>query len=431
MSKEQIVVPPLDAEKTTKNQLIENFRWPPDLDKELTRSTLLIGTRGAGKTMFLRRCRHQGPGLSIYADLRKILNPITSDTGAAGLSFREIPASQEQAIRAKAIVLLAQWLFASVWDNKVPLDISLLQRVLPPDLRSHTGSSVPEYLDSLREAIEVAPLGIFAQNMRQSAFEDLLQRIGETVKEGYGSLTLLLDRAEEIPYPGLPPVMQLLDQRHEFLTVVASRPGILGPDHQMSYDVPVPGDHYNLKHLGSSPYSAEWKAFMAEALDAWLPREVTNISDDELSWLLFVARDSMRNALEILYNALDAQNVYDAIRARKQLSLIRDTQLKAAQGQMRRLNDDLGGLVRRVRQRLGTVKLPVAVSIGGLPEPSLFSSPRHIREMTRDEQTIYLGLRTGFFTTMDGFTWHPFRNVECVEIPPLFIWEEGDQWSTI
>jgi hypothetical protein len=427
---EGLAAPPLDAEKTSTEQLKEKFRWPRGLELELTRSTLLVGTRGSGKTMFLRRCRHKDSGLSLYGDLRKVLNPLTRDTGAAGLSFKEISASSEQPIREKAIALLSQWLFARVSEAGVPLNSLALRRVLPDGFMNKE-SMTSDYLSTVREKLEISSLSDFRNISRQGSFEDLLQHISEKTNDSKGALTILLDRAEEIPYPGLPPVMQLLDQRHEFLTIVATRPGILGPDHQMSPDLPVPGDHYNIKHLGSTPYGQEWRTFVAEVLDAWLPRNAIHVPKDEFNWLLSIARDSLRNALELLYNALDKNNRYDAERARAQLKLIRETQMKAAQGQMRRLNGDLKGLLKRVRQRTEKLELPISVSFKRQPQSSLFDTPRHLRDMTRDEQVVYLGLRTGLFTTLDGVNWHPFGAIDSFEIPPLFIWEEGDPWSSI
>lgn len=428
----ELSAPPLDAEKTGTEQLLENFQWPPDLDRELTRSTLLVGTRGSGKTMYLRRSRHKMHGLAIYGDLRKVLNPLTSDIGVAGLSFKEIPASQEQFLRAKTIALIAHWVFSKVVDAGVELDTLTLERVLPTQcLNVRRVANVS--LNALREALETAPLPAFRDGPRQSAFDDFLEYIGEKVKGSSERLIILLDRAEEVPYPGLSPVMQLLDQRHEFLAIIATRPGILGPNHQMSPDVPIPGDHYNLRHLGASPYCSEWRTFVSDVLGVWLPRSTTCVPDEEFNWLLSVARDSLRNALELLYNALDRDNHYSPRRARRQLALIRDTQLKAAQGQMRRLNGDLSALIRKVRQRAGTeiMMLPVALSVRSMKQGSLFAGPKHPRDMTRDEQAICLGLRTGFFTTLDGVVWHPFSKVDTFEIPPLFVWEEGDTWSSM
>ena len=55
----------------------------------------------------------------------------------------------------------------------------------------------------------------------------------------------------------------------------------------------------------------------------------------------------------------------------------------------------------------------------------------HIRDMSKDEQIIYLGLRTGLFTTINGTSWHPACFLDEVEIPPLFLWGDGDKWSSM
>lgn len=85
------VQPAIDAEKIARKQIAENFCPSPCFADITGRSTLLVGTRGSGKTMLLRRMLHdynEHKGVAVYGDLgRKVLGAISADTGMAGLSF--------------------------------------------------------------------------------------------------------------------------------------------------------------------------------------------------------------------------------------------------------------------------------------------------------------------------------------------------------
>ena len=426
----KINAPPLDAEKSSSKQIVENYRPPPELGPFLTRSTLLVGTRGAGKTFYLRHLRHSFDGFSIYADLRKILYPITSDTGAGGVTFKEISATEEPLIQRKTISLLAYWIFSRAVDANLNINVKYLKKCLPQKI-SDIINEKKEHLDDVYDPLEISPLSDFSGSSRVGHFEDLLQHINEISQQEIGQMAIFLDRAEEVPYPSLTPILSLLDQRFGFFVVVASRLGILGPDHQLSPAVPIPGDHYNVKHLGYLPYSADWKEFVISVLDAWLSLCDISITRDDLSWIINISRDSIRTALEILYSSIDENGSYNSSKAINQMQLIRETQLKSCQGQLRRLISDVPGLIRKTRARVSQVSIPISISIKKAKQQPLFDTPRHLRDMSRDEKAIYFGLRTGLFRTLHGEIWHPYYKITKFEIPPLFIWEEGDKWSDI
>ncbi len=423
-------VPPLDAEKTNKNQVVANYRTPPEIESQIARSTLLVGTRGSGKTMFLRHRRHQHDGVAVYGDLRKIATPISGELGAGGMSF-EIKPSLEPVIRSKAAGLVAAWAAQQVLERLPNFPWPALLAVLPPHLRMRGELPSPDAMSSLRETIANCPLLDFGSYAGQEPLEDFLAAVSEQAsRQGSGPLLLLLDRAEEVPYPALPVVMRLLDQSFPFLTVVASRPGILGADNQGSGDVPVPGDHYNVRHLGASPYSAQWEMFQESVLRAWLPRTIEAIPPQELHHLIRLCRDSARHALEVVHYSLDDGGGYTSARANSRLRLLRDTLLLAAQGSLRGMNNDLRAFVARIRKRLGSpLELPVRLRFAGDGQRRLPNIPAYFLELTKEERAVRVGLRAGFFTTEHGVPWHPFLQLEAVEIPPILVWEEGDRWS--
>jgi hypothetical protein len=283
-------------------------------------------------------------------------------------------------------------------------------------------------LDAWEDAIRGRDLGLLPGGSYLSPFVDFVCALAEASERVSGRLLILLDRAEEIPYPCLTPVLSLLDQIHPFFTIIAARPGILGPDQLLTSDTPTPGDHYDIRHLGASPYSDEWRAFQVDVLKAWIPAAFSDLPLDALTLLLRLSRDSSRHALELVYNAVNAEGVYVEEFTLKRIELLRDTLLSAAQGKLRRLNPDLKELIRTVRRRFDPVVLPVLLVLGLDSQRSL-AMPRPIREMTREEKFVRLALRTGFFSVKDGATWHPYAPLDAVELSPLFLWQQGDEWS--
>jgi hypothetical protein len=381
--------------------------------------------------MYLRWSRHTCQGFAVYGDLRKILHALSGDTGAGGRTFREIRAADEHAIRRKACALLALWLYTAVVSENSSVSSTALRQVLPKAIRDNFDPTSATYCADIREDLDEAPLWTFRDRSNRAAFEDFLDSLGIAVQHSHGALTILLDRAEEIPYPALTPVMNLLDQRHTFKAVIACRPGLLGPEHQLSPEVPSPGDHYNVRHLGTSPYSERWRRFLASTLSAWMPVETLDVSTPELHWIYGIARDSNRTALELLYNAIDDAGRYQAERARDQLRLIRNNQIKACQGELRSLGTDVQALLRKIRAKMLPKRLPVRLEIERAAQQALFGTAKHLRDFSKADKALYIGLRTGLFRTLNGVAWHPTAQVYEVEVPPLFLWEEGDEWSNM
>jgi len=392
---------------------------------------MLVGTRGAGKTMLLRRLRHTHPGLAVYGDLRKILNAISNDTGAAGLTFDEISPSLEHAIRAKAVALLAYWLADQLRDRGLSLPLPSLRLTLPRALRSQAPSD-SSIVDWLGENLYFADLDSFADGPPSQALIDLASAIATAASGSQDApLLLLLDRAEEVVYPALTPILQLLDQSHPFLAVVATRPGLVGPDSLAQAGAPIPGDHYDIRHLGAAPYSAEWQQFQRAVLEGWVPCSLDKIPAAELALVQRVTRDAIRSTLEVVYESVGDAGTYEKGRAITAISRIKEMLIDAAQGQLHHLNDDLRGLFRKIRKADRKFKLPIMLRLGGARQHYLLGAARPFHDMSRDEKFVALGLRTGILTTCDGVGWHPYRPLDSVEIHPLVIWEENDPWYDI
>lgn len=421
------VQPAYDAEKVGEEQLKKKFRTSPSLTVVPGRSTLLVGTRGCGKTMLLRLFRHTYEGIAIYADLgRKTLRGISADTGAAGLTFDTIPPAMEGPLQDKAVALLALWLADQARRRELSPSKKLLRLVFPEAVLADAPTDV-NLIDWLFPRLDSYFLSRFRSAPCIPAFFDFCNDIAEQAQCCTGKpLLILLDRAEEVPYPALVPVLSLLDQ-HPFITVVACRPGILGPNPDVHSTVPSPGDHYDIRHLGYNPYSTEWRAFQLNVLKAWIPETVAAFPDSELDLLLRVCRDSIRSALDIAFNSLDDNGKYDQSRRIKVTFYLQAMLLNAAQGQLRRLNNDLSGFINHIRKSSG-FGLPVLLNLPDGHQIPLLQNIAPLSESSRAEQFARLGLRTGFLGTPDGIQWHPQMTLDSLELHPLYIWRDKDKW---
>lgn len=245
------------------------------------------------------------------------------------------------------------------------------------------------------------------------------------------SLLILLDRAEDVPYLSLGVVFSLFDQSNPFLTVVASRPGILIPMNPLSSSAIIPNDHYDIHHLGASPYSSKWREYAFDVLSAWFPNAISRSHREEFDLVLNLSRDSFRTAFELVYNSIEeSSGTFSEKEFFEFIQIKQDVLLRAAQGHLRHLNARLQDLITEIRRETKPFKLPILLELPDRRKRNL-QLFNNFRELSGEEMFVQLALRSGFFTTTHGRNWHPYAEIFEVEIPPIFIWERGDQWNDI
>lgn len=150
-----------------------------------------------------------------------------------------------------------------------------------------------------------------------------------------------------------------------------------------------------------------------------------------LNLVLNMSRDSLRNAVKLIYNSIDDNlGSYSKSKFDEHLRILQNTLLRSAQGALRHINPDIRNLISRIRREIKPFVLPVLIQISKKrqKELPLLSS---FRELSKDERAIRLGLRAGFFTTKNGEHWHPYATLNEVEIPPIFLWRKEDKWYDI
>ena len=77
---------------------------PPSVDEYFRRSTLLIGSRGVGKTFLLRHRKQTSHRGAVYVNLVETLPSIAKDAGIGGRSLA-FSADEANRIRAKTVSL--------------------------------------------------------------------------------------------------------------------------------------------------------------------------------------------------------------------------------------------------------------------------------------------------------------------------------------
>jgi hypothetical protein len=420
--------PAIDAEKIPSEQLARNFRLPPNIGEVPGRSTLLVGMRGCGKTMLLRTMRHTYPGVAVYGDLgRKILNALSADTGGAGLTFDTVTPTVDGLVQDKATCLLACWLAEQCQHQDIMPSFQMLRRILPELIRRNAPKD-DTLLEWLQDNIYTSDLTSYRPSSDMSAFYDFAYDLATKAQSARGNpLLLLLDRAEEIPYPALVPVLALLDQCHPFLAMVACRPGILGPNPEVHPTLPVPGDHFDIKHIGYNPYTPDWRAFQDAVLNAWVPKALASTPSDFLDLSLKITRDGLRSTLDIIYKSIDEDGMFNKT---KWLDAIMNSQtvlMQAVQGQLRRHNSDIPHLLGNIR-RAKDFSLPVLLQFSANRQTTLTRDFARFSDRSKEDQLVRLGLRSGLFATRQGVTWHPYMSLDSVELQPIYIWKLGDIW---
>ena len=425
------VQPAIDAEKIARKQIAENFCPSPCFADITGRSTLLVGTRGSGKTMLLRRMLHdynEHKGVAVYGDLgRKVLGAISADTGMAGLSFNGLDSTVGCLVQDKTLALIAFWLAEQCKERELEPPYNLLWQVLPEGIRADAPKDA-RILAWLQDYLYCSDLSLYRNNPNTGAFVDFVCTLANMAQAKSGNpLLLLLDRAEEVPYPCLVPILGLLDQSLPSLAVIACRPGILGPSPDMHPSLPIPGDHYDIKHLGMSPYAEEWRSFQMAVMSSWVPKCVRAMPSGALHLVLNICRDSIRSALDVVYNSTSEEGIYSHQRSVDAVSIHQQMLLTAAQGRLRPLNNDLPSLIRHIRQSSGFA-FPVLLQLRTCEQTPLFGSGSSFGESTREEQLVRLGLRAGLFSMPHGEMWHPYTAINAVELHPLFMWRDRDPW---
>lgn len=411
----------LDADDFTDEKIALAYVEHPDAPIAFRRSTLVIGSRGAGKTFLLRhRARHAHPG-AVYLKLTSVLSSIPRNSGI-GAHADHLSREVEEQLQAKTAALIAaNVLLACVKDRKESApSMTILSGLLPAVLRS-SGEATREVLQDTIGSAAAQELSLWQAGVELRNLQDFFSAINDHYGKGFA---LFLDGAESASYPSVRVLYQLLDQSVPVLTVVAARPGMAQLIERLPDASLMPGDHFEILHLGTDPYGDRWQGFSRTVVQSTLDAfNVSRPQSLELAWASALARDSLRQAVQFAEHGY--QTVNDLNRRAQLIDLVRQDRLARARSIMSSWNPNFSKLLDTIRAQYWQKATPgrqdyLVLGVKDLA-PQLF--PGTARDTVGDFFTA--GLLCEVFFYPPRTQWSAFEIPTAVEINPLLIWDES------
>ncbi|MGI5190439.1 hypothetical protein ACQEVI_20050 [Promicromonospora sp. CA-289599] len=412
-----------DADDYSDPAVIRAYVRHPDAPDVLRRKCLVVGSKGSGKSFFLK---HQQLAHHPSAHLLKLptdLSAVAGDLGIGGRSEQIAPA-RATSIRGKTAALLAATVLKQAAErNNNAVDPYIVNIFLPGHSSDISGKVDARRAGQIKRDLNRMPL----EEWTHSPELDLMQDFAQGVRDLSGSPPIfLLDRGEDISAPALEVLMKLLDQSIPGITAIAARPAI----QQLVPDVPnltmQPGDHYDVVHLGTDPYGETWRSFVQDATRNYF--ELNDINAPglaDLTWTRNLARDSIKWAISYTHIALQTPERRDIERRRDHMKILRDTAESRARTILTNLVD-IRRIVHEVRQRVPATtngpQIAIDIQLGDFPEQLSLMGGR-----TRNERMIQAGLRAEAFYILPATSWHPYEVPNCVEISPLLAWDGSNK----
>jgi len=414
----------IDAEKYSHKEVLELFRPPPSMPERFTRSTLLIGARGSGKTLFLRYQKLQHRGISAYFNLTAEFSSITRQTGFGAIAY-DTPPTLLGAIFGKAAALLALSVYAKcIHKKQVPSSRTLQDVVLqcvPSSINSHPDDlSSSSSIDRLRSQLSNAHIELFDGFALDSPLTRVLTEIGR-ICQGQGKpLLILFDKADQALPDATVPVLETLNQSPTYTAVLAIRPGYTSRELTKACSIVAPGDHFDLHHLGRDPRSKSWLDFQMEAAHSHfrgqdkMPRLLRD-KGTLLDTLLFAARDSIRFVIKYLAKDIATKDALQMCLKEEKANLESTASSTLPKNFLR--SEDFKGLLSSLQKQTAkeTALRPVQIQISK-EKKDLYDESENV------DRFLEAGLRCGIFGLTDGIPWSPGVQIREVEVSPLLAW---------
>lgn len=417
-----------DGERQSSEQLVETHVPNPDAPIAFQRGTLLVGSKGVGKTFLLRHQKATRCPGAIYINLPKKLFSVAQATGIAGKTTTFDPILG-RAVQGKTLALIACLAYEELYNdhNILTDDLTLLNALLPNSLALTPSSAITSPY-SLRAAVDAEPLD--AWSSREISHQLLVEWLAYLANLAPERLYLFLDRAEDVAIPCVQALLPLLDQSVPFITVIAARPAVaqvIPAQHNSSL---VPGDHYLVEHIGVAPYSPAWMNFATKCITRYLEANRGSVQDNvDILWAVEMARDSIRNAILYSQFAIDLENVELRLQA---MNRQRQLFLSSVIGELLPVTSDFRDLIREFQQKAGVARLETQ---------SPFQLTIHIDDVRSQlpllgkrgklQEILLKALRAHAFYLPAGCHWHPYELPIEFALAPLLLWNgRNTRWIT-
>lgn len=414
----------IDGEKIPDEKIQDVFRPSPSVPTSFHRSALIIGSKGAGKTTLFRYLKSTHGGLAIHISLATEFGSIAKQSAFGPLSI-QYPSEIEQLIVGKATSLLAVSVLTRMTKKNIAFDREAALGCFPSTLISLPTTIDLNWCLNAKDLLAKSSLESFRDVFQTKPLFNLVTSFGDLCRKQYGGLLVLLDRADMIATPALVPTFDLLDQSGSFVALVATRPGHGNSAIMRLCDSAVPGDHYDVFHLGLFPRSTEWEAFVYDAVMAQLgDLKLKKIDSDIISLVLLISRDSTRTALELFARAIAIPPRKASAKFIQAIEDLRDSHLAAVQRTLRPYHPDFRALLNDIRNELirstQSVRYPVLLTIPNKSPEDFFESNHGLSLFSE------AALRSGALCMPEAERWVPGCAPTTFEVPPLFLYRKED-----
>jgi hypothetical protein len=416
-----------DGEQIPVDKLTTVYRRAPEAPESFDRNTMVVGPRGAGKTVLLRYQARKHAGATLYVQLSIIFERMTKASGYGPFSTH-IPPDRAALLDSSATSLLAARLARKAVQFRLDVP-NLLQEYLPiaflkPTFQRPPKQRIDSYYKALWMELQNLPLEAF-KGVNVDGFQYYVSQIGRVFRNAGKDLLILMDRADVAAPPLFGPILRLLDQSANYVVVLAVRPGQSLYVSEHTREQVIPGDHFDMIHLGLRPRSTEWTTFVENAIEAQLGEQYAGIPPIVRSHVLLLARDSVRNALDIFTDYVRSPEVSRDAVLERSLERFQANLLKSASTIVHRFGLDLRSMADRLRQTAAGSNgsgRPINVSIlPGRKQGNLFTDTGF--ELNA---ALQFAMRMGAVSMPEGERWFPGEPIRAFEIAPILAWRPGD-----
>lgn len=415
-----------DAERIPEDRVRDVFRSPPGVPSRFARSALIVGARGAGKTMLFRYLKETSEGFVTHIYLSTEFPSLTK--AGYGPLTSTYSHDEEIQLSGKATALLALAISERLLRKGLTVPQDAFLHCFPDKLRQTNLQVTASWITDVRYIMNREALSSFDAVAQGSPLVSFVSSVGDYNRHTLGPMLLLFDRADAVPSPALLPVFELLDQAGLYTVLVATRPGIGGEALSKLARVIAPGDSYDVMHLGLYPRSSEWKELVQQGLEVQFGLQFTSLPQTLRDCIAVFARDSIKVAVELASRCIFDKVNCDTSELTGLLEDFRESRLTAAQRTLQTYVEDFRQSMRNIRsetlEQHGSLTPGVLVTIRQRSKPLLFL------ERTRLDLFVDAALRSGAICMPEGERWVPGLRPTRVEIPPLLIWTKQDKvWT--
>lgn len=414
-----------DGENIPIAELVEVFSHPPSWPGFPSRNTLLVGSWGIGKTTLLRWL-HQDLAANtavrcVYLSLEDALGSIAGFFGSGPVGGISSTLTEEISNRAAALLAARLWMATSANAYEHRHNETVLPGPIREAILREVGNGIPDLGQTICSCDRNSDLVKDAYARRVPRV--FLNRLGSLMQRDGHRLVLLLDRLDNIAWPAVRVVEDLLGQGTTFLSIVATRPaptGQQGWDSKFSW---IPGDHYSVVHLGYQHRTEEWERFLWDSV-SWQFKNLMPEVNRFRSTILFLAQGSPRIATSLVgeYLRLKIEHGLGSETAwTSALTKIRDQRIGAAFRLVSALQITPQDFIPAIRDRAraawgGRLNGPTFVRLDADAE-SHFAPVEVASGLAVAEEL----LREGVFSTPSGSIWTPGARLTKFELSPLLV----------